>query len=71
MRSLTPGLLQSFIGDLAQISLWSRVLSRREVVRLAACEEAGRGDIIASDETPLEEEGSVITTWTPIEDLCR
>ncbi|XP_045118960.1 uncharacterized protein LOC123508957 isoform X2 [Portunus trituberculatus] len=62
---------QAFIGDLSQVSLWSRVLSSGEVARLAACEDSGHGDVFASDEIQLEEKGSITTTWMPLEDLCR
>ncbi|KAK3861646.1 hypothetical protein Pcinc_032411 [Petrolisthes cinctipes] len=64
---------QIFRGDLAQISLWDRVLSSRDVAGMAECRDVGRGNLFSSDTVTFELHGDplVQVSWHNLSTLCQ
>lgn len=69
-HSPPPPLGQIFRGDMTQVSLWERALAPAEVMSMAACTDAGRGDLFASDTFQLEVVG-VRESRLNLSSLCQ
>lgn len=65
-----PLLGQIFRGDITQVSLWDGVLVPARVEALAACRDAGRGDLFASDTFQLEAVGVKVSRLS-LSSLCQ
>ncbi|XP_064262640.1 neuronal pentraxin-1-like [Passer domesticus] len=52
---------QAFVGELAELHLWSRALAPPEVAALARCASPARGDLLAWAQAGLELHGGVTT----------
>ncbi|KAM7420924.1 hypothetical protein PAMA_015231 [Pampus argenteus] len=50
---------QSFVGEMADLHMWSHVLSASDIYSLASCGSHLRGDVIAWSETEVELHGGV------------
>lgn len=60
---------EMFLGDLAQVNLWSRVLAAHEVRELAGCATELHGDIFSLDVDVMENSG-VAERAAPLRELC-
>lgn len=52
---------QSFVGEMADLHMWSRALTASDIYGLASCGSHLRGDVIAWSEEELELHGGVST----------
>ncbi|XP_058503518.1 neuronal pentraxin-1 isoform X2 [Solea solea] len=50
---------QSFVGEMADLHMWSHVLSAEDIYSLASCSSYLRGDVIAWSDTEVELHGGV------------
>ncbi|XP_063873882.1 uncharacterized protein LOC135107681 isoform X1 [Scylla paramamosain] len=60
----------SYSGQLSQVNLWSRALTKQEVAALAECRQTLEGNLIAW-EGPWDTFGNVTLTEEPIDKLCQ
>ncbi|XP_071541804.1 uncharacterized protein [Panulirus ornatus] len=63
----SPG--ENFLGDLAQVDLWSRRLSQREIQDLSSCQNELHGDIFSLDLDDVEN-FDVSVESLPLKELC-
>lgn len=60
---------EMFLGDMAQVDLWGRILAAHEVQELARCAAELHGDIFSLDVDLMENSG--VAEWAaPLQELC-
>ncbi|XP_071540379.1 uncharacterized protein [Panulirus ornatus] len=61
---------QIFRGHMAQVNIWNRKISEKEVRDIASCKVYGEGNVFSSDFDVLEEVGTTLDT-VPLLELCE
>ena len=62
---------ESFIGNIAELKLWDKVLTPDQILKIASCKNFSRGNLIAWEEDNFDIFNGTVTSIRDLTSLCR